>query len=73
MQSEYHMDGHLGVDPDAGELADAATPGMTVLESDVRARITDGIAPVVLVYRTRGTVTQLGTLTGHHPYPWDGG
>ena len=69
MRSEYSMDGFVGIDARNGELRDATDPSLAVERSELRRRVTDGIALGVVVCRTRGTASQLETLTGHRPYP----
>ncbi len=69
MRTEYSMGGFLGIDTGAGEMRDATDPSLAIDRTELERRITDGIVLGVVVCRTRGTASQLETLTGHRPYP----
>lgn len=59
----------LGVDTTMGDLRDVQHDDTIAIdEAELEARLTDGVALAGAVCLTKGTVTQLGTLTGHHPY-----
>lgn len=69
MVGEYHAGNLVGIDTEYGDIRDATGLSMEEIEYVVRARITDGIALGVVLYRTQGTTSQLETLTGYEPYP----
>lgn len=67
MRTEQELGDPVGVETSSGELRRGTE--LAVAEREVVARLTDGIALAGIVVLTEGTVTQLGTLTGHRPYP----
>lgn len=66
MRTEHEMGNGVGVETTIGELRDARD--LTVDEREVVARLNDGVALAGIVALSKGTVTQLGTLTGYEPY-----
>lgn len=65
MRSKYGAGDTVGINTEEGEFRNGGE--LAIDEMELRTRLTDGVALAGIVALTQGTVTQLGTLTGHDP------
>jgi len=66
MRSEHQLGNTVGIGTLHGESRDGQGP--TTDKRDVKIRLTDGVALAGVVALSKGTATQLETLTGYEPY-----